>query len=116
MHVFRRVRMASIMNFVERNDPPASRPTGGDSWRAFLNRKGATGDTMFDLEQSYLRILNKPTFSDYLTSLGYTIGGVAHRLRVWLTDIVTTTASYIVQEDGTSGFTLEDNSGKIKLD
>lgn len=102
------------MKFVFNNDPDAAFGTPGDMWKRFLSRKGATGDTFYDIEQSYLRLRNKPTWTRYLYAIGYTIGDLAQQARDWFVSIITPTGSYLTQEDGISFFTLEDDSGIIR--
>lgn len=88
MLIWRSQRPSNISKFVENNSPSSVRGTPGDTWRKYLQDQGATGSTMYDLEQSYLRLQGEQTWDQHVDTLGYRIGVVWDRVRTWLASIL----------------------------
>jgi hypothetical protein len=54
-YVLKIVRPANIQSFVAANAPASLKPTGRESWRAYLAANSGTGQTIGDLERSFLK-------------------------------------------------------------
>lgn len=52
--MLRHVRPSNLQKWVAANAPGSLKPTGKESWRAYLAANGGTGATLRDLEMSFL--------------------------------------------------------------
>lgn len=116
MLLFRSQRTSKTSEFVKNNEPTSAFGTPGDMWKRFLGNNGGTGDTFYYLEMGYLRQQAKTTWDLFLDSLGIFVGVIRERLSKFLSSILSTPSSYLVQEDGVSKITLEDGSGYLTLE
>lgn len=64
-----------LMNFIKTNAAGSIRGTVGDSWRAYLVAQGATGQTLYDLEASYLVAQPGKTLHDKWAAFNSAQGG-----------------------------------------
>jgi len=124
--IFRFVRVQMIVKWLKDNFNDYQTPAPRDGWRDYLSDNGGVGGTLHDLESSYL------------AAQGFTEGKLSERW-VQLTMASTETpdlranwrqrlqaffqrafnpsgGSYLVQEDGSSKFTLEAGGGSIILE
>lgn len=58
-YILRNVRPAAIQAWISANAPGSLKPTARESWRAYLAANSGTGQTLRDLEMSFLAALSR---------------------------------------------------------
>lgn len=116
MLIWRSMRPSKIVEYVKNNSPTSVTGTPGDTWRKFLKDSGATGETIYDMEQAYLRSQGATTWDRFLNALGYTFGVIRDRMRSWLDSISTPPTSDRYLSEAGDLFQLEDGSGYYLLE
>lgn len=116
------VKPKDIMEFLQAVDPAsASGRTVSDAWRQFLVGQTGGDGGLEDLERNWLRSEGASgetladLWSNYLARSGFASGSFQDRMRNFFDSAGSAVTFVLLQEDGTSRFTLEDSTGNLLL-